>query len=217
MRNNSQKAGCMRRSPASHCCQVRQVVCTSTPAAVCDRPAASRAARTSAGAGFDSGPFGPRFGWLDMRAAHVDDVVAVIVLVDDLEISAAALAKVTAAGAAANATKGIADAASGGLANHVVALETAFCDFDRANIGFSVVEFVGEGDGLGHFLLQPLLPRGAVEKQCASHELNYTRIARKRKNFFELFFTGCGYQAKPSNSRMNEPHKVCDVPPDTKS
>jgi hypothetical protein len=27
------------------------------------------------------------------------------------------------------------------------------------------------------------LPRGAVGKQCASHELNYTLIERKSKNF----------------------------------
>lgn len=203
MRNSSQNAGCMRRSPASHCCQVRQVVCTSTPAAVWDSPAASRAARTSAGAGLDSGPFGPRFGWLDMRATHVDDVVAVVVLVDDLEISAAALTKSAATSAAAHAAKSIANAASGGLANHVIALVTAFGDFDRADIGFGVVEFVGEGDGLGHFLLQPLLPRGAVGKQCASHELNYTRIARKGKNFLKLFFGGLGETGKPSNDQGN--------------
>jgi hypothetical protein len=47
--------------------------------------------------------------------------------------------------------------------------------------------------------LQPLETRGAVEKQCASHELNYTRNARKCKNFFELFFCGFGETAKPSN------------------
>ena len=64
MRNNSQNAGCMRLSPASHCCHTRHVVCTSKPAAVCESPAASRAARISAGAGFEEGPFGPRFGWL---------------------------------------------------------------------------------------------------------------------------------------------------------
>lgn len=63
MRNSSQKAGCMRRSPASHCCHVRTVVCTSAPAAVCDRLAASRAERISAGSGLAEGPFGPRFGW----------------------------------------------------------------------------------------------------------------------------------------------------------
>lgn len=201
MRNSSQKAGCMRRSPDSHCCQVRQVVCTSAPAAVWDSPAASRTARMSAGAGLDAGPFGPLFGWLDMRAAHVDDVVAVVVLVDDIEISTAALAKVTATGAATHAAKDVANAAGSGLANHVVALETAFGNFDRANIGFGVVEFVCEGDGLGHFQLQPLIPRrGGL--RCASHELNYTLIARKRKNFFENFSRGHGDTAKPSNEKF---------------
>ena len=66
MRNSSQNAGCIRRSPASHCCHVRQVVCTNAPAAVWDSPAASRAARTSAGGGLDDGPCGPRLGWLGM-------------------------------------------------------------------------------------------------------------------------------------------------------
>lgn len=186
MRKSSQNAGCIRRSPASHCCQVRQVVCSRAAAADWDKPAASRAARTSAGAGFDSGPFGPRFGWLDMRAAHVDDVVAVVVLVDNLEVSAAALAEVTAAGAATHAAKGVANTASGGLANHVVAPETPFGDFDWAKIGFGVVEFVSEGDGLGHFLLQPLLPRGAVGKQRASHEPNYTRIESSVNKYLYL-------------------------------
>lgn len=177
----------MRRSPDSHCCQVRQVVCTSAPAAVWDSPAASRTARMSAGAGLDAGPFGPLFGWLDMRAAHVDDVVAVVVLVDDIEISTAALAKVTATGAATHAAKDVANAAGSGLANHVVALETAFGNFDRANIGFGVVEFVCEGDGLGHFQLQPLVTRGAVAARSALHELNNTRIARKVNNYFQIF------------------------------
>lgn len=55
----------MRRSPASHCCHVRQVVCTSAPAAVWDRPAASRAARISPGVGLRDGePPRERFGWL---------------------------------------------------------------------------------------------------------------------------------------------------------
>lgn len=36
----------------------------------------------------------------------------------------------------------------------------------------------------------------------SSHELNYTRNARKRKNIFELFFGGCGETAKPSNEKL---------------
>ncbi len=38
----------------------------SEAAAVCESPAASRAARTSSGVGFDEGPRGPRFGWFDI-------------------------------------------------------------------------------------------------------------------------------------------------------
>lgn len=94
-----------------------------------------------------------------MRAAHVDDVVSVVVLVDDLEISAASLAKGSAAGASTHAAKSVANAASGGFANHVVALEAAFGYLNWADVGFRVVEFVGEGDGIGHFWLQPLIPR----------------------------------------------------------
>lgn len=63
--NSSQNAGCMRRSPASHCCQVRTVVCTIAPAAVCDKPATSRASRIAAGAG-GGGSSGPR-AWLAME------------------------------------------------------------------------------------------------------------------------------------------------------
>lgn len=65
--NSSHIAGCMRRSPASHCCHVLQGECTRAPAAVWVIPAASRAARISAGAGLAEGPFGPRFGWLAIR------------------------------------------------------------------------------------------------------------------------------------------------------
>ena len=68
MRNSSQKAGCMRLSPASHCCQVRQVVCNSAAAAVWDSPNHSRNARTSAGCGFAEGPRGPRFGWFGITS-----------------------------------------------------------------------------------------------------------------------------------------------------
>jgi hypothetical protein len=38
--------------------------------------------------------------------------------------------------------------------------------------------------------------------RCASHELNYTLIARKRKNFFENFSRGHGDTAKPSNVEL---------------
>ena len=64
MRKSSHSPGCMRRLPASHSCHPRRVQLISAAAAVCESPAASRAARTSAGAGFAEGPFVPRFGWL---------------------------------------------------------------------------------------------------------------------------------------------------------
>lgn len=64
MRNSSHSPGCIRALPASQSCQVRRVEWMSEPAAVCDKPAASRAALISAGAGLAEGPFGPRFGWL---------------------------------------------------------------------------------------------------------------------------------------------------------
>ena len=41
----------------------------SAAAAVCEIPAASRAARTSPGDGLAEGPFGPRFGWLGIAAS----------------------------------------------------------------------------------------------------------------------------------------------------
>lgn len=181
MRNSSQNAGCMRRSPASHCCQVRQVVCSSTPAAVCDNPAASRAARTSAGSGFVPGPFGPRFGWLgtfplDRSGRKVAALRGAQVFVCE-------------------------------LSDFVVGRLTGDNDLPRGRICVQEtrVKTVGVGVVFGncqHFRLQPLLPRGAVGKQCASHELNYTRNARKRKNLFELFFGGCGETAKPSNAEL---------------
>lgn len=54
----------MRRSPASHCCHVRSVLWMRAAAAVCVSLASSRAARISAGSGFEEGPCGPRLGWL---------------------------------------------------------------------------------------------------------------------------------------------------------
>lgn len=61
--NSSHIAGCMRRSPASHCCQLRHVECTSAPAAVWVSAAPSRAAFISDGSGLE-GFFWPLFGWL---------------------------------------------------------------------------------------------------------------------------------------------------------
>ena len=203
MRNSSQNAGCIRRSPASHCCQVRQVVCTSTPAAVCDKPAASRAARTSAGAGFDSGPFGPRFGWLGIPEEANEFAIG-------FREAIACTLHSTDSGSD-GCFRGFDQPGQlvGGPDREAVGGSVGFAiDYSyRDSVGRSGV-FISNDYGLGvfdadcdggHDLLQPLLPRGAVGKQCASHELNYTRNARKCKNFFELFFDGRGETAKPSN------------------
>lgn len=64
MLKSSHSPGCIRRSPASHCCQFRSEACTSAPACVCVIPAASRAARISAGGGLRAGLARLRFGWL---------------------------------------------------------------------------------------------------------------------------------------------------------
>lgn len=61
---SSQNAGCIRRSPYSHCCHVRVVVNSNSADAACESPAASRAARTSAGVGFAAGLDRRRLGWL---------------------------------------------------------------------------------------------------------------------------------------------------------
>lgn len=65
IRASSHIAGCMRRSPASHCCQTRQVVWTRDAATVCVRPWPSRHARISSGRGLRDGcgVLRERFGW----------------------------------------------------------------------------------------------------------------------------------------------------------
>jgi hypothetical protein len=49
--NSSNSPGCILRSPASHCCHVRNDACTRSPASVCVKPAAVLAARMSSGSG----------------------------------------------------------------------------------------------------------------------------------------------------------------------
>jgi len=58
------------------------------------------------------------------------------------------------------------------------------------HFGFHTGQVAGKTSGghCGHFQLLTRLPAGVGGKRCASHELNYTRISRKRKNIFELFF-----------------------------
>jgi hypothetical protein len=66
--NNSKNAGCILRSPASHCCHTRQVVYSNSAAAVWVSPATSRAALIAVGAGLLAAlPARLRLGWLGIR------------------------------------------------------------------------------------------------------------------------------------------------------
>lgn len=318
MRNSSQNAGCMRRwlrSPtgASHCCQVRHVVCTSTPAAVWDSPTASRAARTCSGVGLDEGPSGPRLGWLGIWCSpykrrplsfrhrrlnsfpdHGAQVMRVLLLplqpwpyfdrliespcdteegyavfrVRDDDPLAGVVPQIDGCRHGMTSTLPLADrccdmrwlggfkrqgikpcqvctytqdhgrprlSSHGRTKSHIdqvvlvrqlrlaemwISRVAVFHDDAVKNIRLREIasthrkdenvenifhSLERNGRGGGHFLLQPLWPRGAVGKQCASHELNYTRNARKRNNFLQLFFGGRGHLAKPSNAKGQEP------------
>ncbi len=168
MRNNSQNAGCMRRFPASHSCQPRMAQWMSTAASVCESPAASRAARTSSGEGFAEGPFGPRFGWLGIAAPliNVDACDGLVpITVNEVGIYAEG-ARLT------DALLGNAHAGGQGRNGDFVGLH----EFGDAVAGNE-----------GHLNLQPLfLPRrGGL--RCATHELNYTRIACNSKNYLQIF------------------------------
>ena len=188
MRNRSQNAGCMRRwlrSPTgdSHCCHDLMLVCTSAAATDWVIPVASRAARTSSGVGFRARlPTWLRFGWLGITAAEVNERCA------DLHVCVFGRfgrPKQFHGVHWANRSEIVGGAESG---QHIGLASSSERHFEFSE------DFI-----CGHGLLQPLITRGAVGKQCASHELNYTRIARNCKDFFELFFGGRGYLAKPSN------------------
>ena len=199
MRNNSQNAGCIRRSPASHCCHTRQVVCTSAPASVCESPADSRAARISGGAGFEEGPFGPRFGWLPIsEGAEVPEALDAAFRTNAHQLERAVCAE----------ADGI-DSFGTTLGRHVLARRgdsLAECaqfgaigwrrDFGEVRNIKEVAESGGGGGKNEHFRLQPLVTRGAVAAQNALHDTNNTRSARNVKNFFQIFFEGA---AMPSN------------------
>ena len=168
MRNSSQSPGCMRRFPASHSCHPRSVQWMSAAAAVCESPAASRAARTSAGSGFAEGPFGPRFGWLGTvgslehtgsvtMAFMPHDLLAFLVGADFVE-----------------------------AAIPVVLSQHCFDRFGVLNDTAGAEQGDFGGIGSGHFHLLPLIPRRGGQ-QRAVHELKYTRIACNRKNFLHKF------------------------------
>lgn len=185
-RNNSQNAGCMRRSPASHCCQVRQVVCNRSAAAVCESPAASRAARTSSGVGLRAGlPARLRLGWLPIlgfdldasgqglenpahffagdRVEHVrvfklDASVEAVFIDESLSLSQRV------ASAVASEELLVVGQAHAGKPVAVVAVAVGLDGGDRFNGG--------------HFWLQPLSPEARLWR---IHTLNNTRIARNVK------------------------------------
>lgn len=191
-RNNSQNAGCMRRSPASHCCQVRQVVCNKSAAAVCESPASSRAARTSSGVGLRAGlPARLRLGWLliDLGGCGIN-----------VQIGADARSagiKLALHGAVGRVVGGLIPDDEAGLAAVAEGL------VDRRGSGESI--FVaglavghdgagGVGGEFGHFDLQPLSPEARLWR---IHTLNNTRIARNAKGFQKINSRG---RIKPSNA-----------------
>lgn len=205
MRNSSQNAGCMRRwlrSPAgaSHCCHDRVLVCTTAEAAAWVSPAASRAALTCSGVGLDAGPFCPLFGWFATLAkigfSHSErnrgSDTSLFLRVDGAD-------SVLGSNGTAHLFGGI-KLVLGGVCRNNDARHL------RLIVNANVCQF-GLKFFSGHFLLQPLIPRrGGL--RCASHELNYTRNARKRKNFFENFSRGPGDTAKPSNASFSrEPER----------
>lgn len=178
-RNNSQKAGCMRRSPASHCCQVRQVVCTVAPAAVCDRPAASRAARISSGVGLRAAEAArERFGWLPMS----DEVF-----------------KTGSLGHAASRFRECDEDISGLPFN---AQPSRFGAGLLGGDAKPVICFHGCFDGdfdLGHDV-SPVAPAPEARRIRRIHELNCTRNARTVNRFLQINFEG---GSKPSNAEFS--------------
>lgn len=190
MRNSSQKAGCMRRLPASHSCHPRSVQWMRAAAAVCESPAASRAARTCSGNGFAAGPFGPRFGWLGISNRLVK------VASDDIDVARQVVHIESGDFFRAHEVCQETEFDAGAIIGNTLAVEFAvvpvrtlvlnrpFRGFGVAGIGdFATVANVDELCG-GHFRLLPLfLPRrGGL--RCATHELNYTRIACNSKKYF---------------------------------
>lgn len=168
MRNSSQRPGCMRRLPASHSCHPRSVQWMSAAAAVCESPAASRAARTSAGAGFAEGPFGPRFGWLGTASSLEGAGAVLVALVPEDLISGFVGADFVEA------------AVPVVLGEHRLDRRSVLNNAAGAEQG----DFGGIGGF--HFHLLPLIPRRGGQ-QLAVHEVNYTRNACNSKSFLHKF------------------------------
>lgn len=168
MRNSSHSPGCMRAFPASQSCQVRRVEWIRPAAAVCDRPAASRAARTSSGAGLEEGPFGPRFGWL-ATAGGLEGADGVLVALVPEDLAAV-----------------IGGAHFVEAAVPVVLGQHRFDGSGVLNDAARAVEGDFGGIGVCHFHLQPLSPE-ARRMRCI-HELHSTRIPCNCKNYLRKIF-----------------------------
>lgn len=194
MRNSSQNAGCMRRSPASHCCQVRQVVCNRSAAAVCESPAASRAARTSSVVGFRAGlPARLRLGWLliDLGGGGINAQIGT-----DARIAGIKLAL---HGAVGGVVGGLIPDDEAGLAAVAEGLVDRGGGGQRIVVSGLTVGHDGAGDvggEFGHFDLQPLSPEARLWR---IHTLNNTRIARNVKRFLQINFEA---GSKPSNVEL---------------
>lgn len=185
MRNSCQRPGCMRRFPASHSCHPRRVQWMSAAAAVCESPAASRAARISVGAGFLAGlPARLRFGWFAMMRCLSGSERTGLLAANDCSdfiqqgngISAVIVRN----------------------AREVVALdlELSAVPVDVTEGGFSKMRFdLSNGSGGnfvsdlngGHFQLLPLSPEARLWR---IHNLNNTRIACNCKNFLRKIYRG---------------------------
>lgn len=185
MRNSSQNAGCILRLPASHSCHPRRVQWMRAAAAVCESPAASRAARTSSGAGFRAGiPARLRLGWLvvklDPHPGVVNDVNAVIGFL--------------------HFQKRFNGRIERAMCREMMGLMIGPIRVHDAIVESDNMEFMsGCMSGcIGHFGLLPLISRGAVE--ATAYGSNNTRIAYICKGVLKIFFGGPGNQAKPSNA-----------------
>jgi len=167
----------MRRSPASHCCQVRHVVCTSSAAAVCDKPAASLPARTSVGVGFRDGePPRERFGWLliNLNFGRLDG--------DAVELLSFSVGQRINFGLHSFTVKAV-SITSG---QRIDALDNGISVGGRDRGAAKVVSGEVGGDR-GHFYLQPLSPEARLWR---IHNLDNTRIARNVKNIFQRVANG---------------------------
>ena len=184
MRNSSQNAGCIRRLPASHSCHPRRVQWISAAAPVCESPAASRAARTSSGAGFRAGlPARLRDGWLGNPVCPV--------VVDGLLDTGEELVVVEIVAALAGRDNEL-DVRVGGSG----ALGNGFGVVGGFIFGGVAAVELGVGAdvvGAGHFGLLPQFPR----RGC---RVPTTRIIRnacnKARPFCKIFEGG----SKPSNA-----------------